>query len=151
MESKKWYKWTYLQNWEIASDIGNKCMVTEGLGLTYTHCSVLCLVAWSCPTLCDPMDCIVHGLLQARILEWVVFPLSRGSSQPRDRTQVSALQADFLLVGSPRILYWVAYHFSSGCSWPRNWTWVSCIAGQFFTNWAIRICPIRILGHILLG
>ena len=38
-------------------------------------------VARSCPTLCDPMDCTVHGILQARILEWVVAPFSRGSSQ----------------------------------------------------------------------
>ena len=48
----------------------------------------------SCPTLCDPMDCSlpgssVHGILQARILEWVAMPSSRGSSRPRDRTQVS--------------------------------------------------------------
>ena len=42
-----------------------------------------------CPTLCDPMDYTVHGILQARILEWVAFPFSSGSSQPRDRTQVS--------------------------------------------------------------
>ena len=41
-------------------------------------------VAHSCPTLCDPMDYTVHGILQARILEWVAFPFSRGSSQPRD-------------------------------------------------------------------
>ena len=50
-------------------------------------------IAQSCPTLCDPMDCIyiysVHGILQARILEWVAFPVSRKSSQPRDQTQVS--------------------------------------------------------------
>jgi len=46
-------------------------------------------VAQSCPTLCNPMDCIVHGIPQVRILEWVAFPFSRGSSQPRDRTQVS--------------------------------------------------------------
>ena len=54
----------------------------------------------SCPTLCDPMDYLygpmdytVHGILQARIPEWVVifFPFSRGSSQPRDRTQVSRI------------------------------------------------------------
>ena len=37
-----------------------------------------------CPTLCDPMDYLVHGILQARILEWVAFPFSRGSSQPSD-------------------------------------------------------------------
>ena len=41
-------------------------------------------VAQSCPTLCDPMDYTVHGILQARILEWVQFPFSRGSSQPRN-------------------------------------------------------------------
>ena len=45
-------------------------------------------VTQSCPTLCDPMNYTVHGILQARILERVAFPFSRGSSQPRDRTQV---------------------------------------------------------------
>ena len=55
------------------------------------HCPVLCLVAQLCPTLCDPIDCSppgssVHGISQARILEWVVIPSSKGSSQPRDRT-----------------------------------------------------------------
>ena len=44
-------------------------------------------IAQSCPTLCDPMDYTVHGIFQARILEWIAFPFSRGSSQPRDRTQ----------------------------------------------------------------
>ena len=42
------------------------------------------------------MDWIVHGILQARILEWVTFPFSRGSSQPRDRTQVSPITGGFL-------------------------------------------------------
>ena len=42
-------------------------------------------VAQSCPTLCDPMDCTVHGILQARVLEGAAIPSSRGSSQPRDR------------------------------------------------------------------
>ena len=41
-------------------------------------------VAQSCLTLCEPMGYTVHGILQARILEWVAFPFSRGSSQPRD-------------------------------------------------------------------
>ena len=52
-------------------------------------------VAQSCLTLCDPMDYTVHGILQARILEWVAFPFSRGSSQPRDRTQVSCIAGGF--------------------------------------------------------
>ena len=46
-------------------------------------------VALSCPSLCDPMDYTVHGILQARIVEWVAFPFPRGSSQPRNWTQVS--------------------------------------------------------------
>ena len=41
------------------------------------------------------MDYTVHGILQARILEWVAFPFSRGSSQPRDRTQVSYIVGGF--------------------------------------------------------
>ena len=40
-------------------------------------------VSQSYPTLCDPMDYTVHGILQAKLLEWVAFPFSRGSSQPR--------------------------------------------------------------------
>ena len=45
-------------------------------------------VIQSCLTLCNPTDYTVHGILQARILEWVAFPFSRGSSQPTDWTQV---------------------------------------------------------------
>ena len=45
-------------------------------------------VVQSCPTLCDPMDYTVCGILQARILEWVAFPFSSGSSRPRNRTGV---------------------------------------------------------------
>ena len=41
------------------------------------------------PTLCNSMDYRVHGILQARIMEWVAIPFSRGSSQPRDQTWVS--------------------------------------------------------------
>ena len=47
-----------------------------------------------CPTLCDAMDCILHGILQARIQEWVAFPFSRRSSQPREQTQVSHIAGD---------------------------------------------------------
>jgi len=52
-------------------------------------------VTWLCPTLCDPMDYTVRGILQARILEWIAFPFSRGSSQPRDQTQVSRIADGF--------------------------------------------------------
>ena len=54
----------------------------------------------SCPILCNPMDCSlsgssVHGIPQARILEWVAYPFSRGSSQPRSRTGVSCIAGRF--------------------------------------------------------
>ena len=49
----------------------------------------------SCSTLCDPMNHTVHGVLQARIPEWVALPSSRGSSPPRDRTQVSHIAGGF--------------------------------------------------------
>ena len=53
-------------------------------------------VTQSCPTLSDPMDCSLlgfslHGILQARILEWVAISFSRGASQPRDQTWVSCI------------------------------------------------------------
>ena len=53
-------------------------------------------VSQSCPTFCDPMDCrlpgsSIHGILQANILEWAAISFSRGSSWPRDQTQVSCI------------------------------------------------------------
>ena len=76
----------------------------EGEGVRrrgYTY--VLCSVAQSCPTLCNPMDCSlpgssVHGILRARILEYAAIPFSRGFSQPRDQTQVSHITGGFFTV-----------------------------------------------------
>ena len=69
--------------------------------------TVLCWVAQSCPTLCDPMDCSlpgssVHGILQTRILAWGAMPSSRGSSQPRDQTQVSCTAGGFFTIWTTR-------------------------------------------------
>ena len=52
-------------------------------------------VSQLCPTLREPMDCIVHGIVQSIILEWAAFHFSRGSSQPRDPTQVSRIAGGF--------------------------------------------------------
>ena len=65
-----------------------------------------CSVIQLCPTLCDPMDCSppgssVHGIFQARILEWVAIPFSRGSSWPRNQTWVSWVSC---------IGMWILYH-----------------------------------------
>ena len=72
-------------------------------------------VAQSCPTLCDPVGCSlpgfsIHGIFQARILEWITMSFSRGSSWPRDWTQVSALQADST-VWATREFHWSLYIF----------------------------------------
>ena len=81
-------------------------------------CYVKVKVAQSCLTLWDPMDYSGQGILQARILEWVAFPFSRGSSQPRDQTQVSHILYQLSYKGSPlsyvRVCIKLAY-FSLKC------------------------------------
>ena len=74
-------------------------------------CKVKVLVAQLCPTLCDPMDSSlpgssVHGILQARILEWVAIPFSRESSWPRDWTRVSRASGRFFTVWVAREVQW---------------------------------------------
>ena len=64
-------------------------------------------VTQSRPTLCNPMDCglpgfSVHGILQARILEWIAIPFSMGSSQLRDQTQLSRTAGVFLTIWATR-------------------------------------------------
>ena len=68
------------------------------------------LVPQSCLTLCyardySPPSSSVHGILQARILEWVAIPFSRGPSQPRDRTQVSCMAGRFFIIWTTRVLW----------------------------------------------
>ena len=78
---------------------------------TYPYFFMKVKVAQSCPTLCDPMDYTVHEILQARILEWVAVPFSRGSSQPGIEPRPPALQADFLPAeqqGKPTSLYFTS-------------------------------------------
>ena len=65
------------------------------------------LITQSCPALCYPMDCSppvssVLGIHQARILEWVVIPFFRGSSQPRDQTRVFCITGRFFTVWATR-------------------------------------------------
>ena len=70
-------------------------------------------VAQSCSTLCNLMDYTVHGILQARILEWVAVPFSRGSSQPGMEPKSPVLQAGYHLChqGSLGVTTkWEGYH-----------------------------------------
>ena len=103
---------------------------------SHLNYSVLWIVAQLCLALFDSMDCspLSMGILQARILEWIAIPFSRGSSQLRDWTQVSHIASRSFAVWATREAqeYWGAYSFSRGPSWPRNWTGVFCITGGFF-------------------
>ena len=80
----------------------------EGMGEKHAiWCVCVCvLVTQSRPTFCGHMDCSlpgssVHRILQARILEWFAIPFSRGSSQSRDRTQVSCTASRFFTPEPP--------------------------------------------------
>ena len=86
------------------------CYTVDSWLLTLNIAVCICVRAQSlqsCPAFCDPMDCSlpgssVHGILQAGILEWVVMPSSRESSQPRDQTHNSYISC---------IGRWVLYHY----------------------------------------
>ena len=90
---------------------------------------VCVLSCFSCVWLCDPMDSSppgssVHGILQARILEWVAIPFSRGSCQPRDQTQVSCITNRFFIVratGKP-----ILFMCSVAQSCPTLWNSMDC-------------------------
>ena len=82
-------------------------------------------VVQSCPNLCDPMDCSlpgssVHGIFQARVLEWVAISFSRGSSWPRDRTRISHIVGRCFTV-------WVMREELT--HWKRPWCWERWRAG----------------------
>ena len=87
-------KWA---SWKLGKEYV-KAVYCHPAYLTYMQSEGEGDVTQSCPTLCDLMDYTytVHGILQARILEWVVFPFSRVSSQSRDQTQVSCIAGGFL-------------------------------------------------------
>ena len=85
------------------SDLASK----HACHLAQIKVKVKVLVAQLCLTLCDPRECSlpgssVHGILQARILEWVAMPFSRGPSWPRDRTQVSCIAGRFFTIWATR-------------------------------------------------
>ena len=92
--------WAPLRSAKLIQKVNyhNNCLLIGGeYHLARLPCCCYCWAAnslQSCLTLCDPMDCSppgssVHGIPQARILEWVAVPSSRGSSVPRDQTHVS--------------------------------------------------------------
>ena len=81
--------------WAQGQETGKNLIFSEERSLDPV-CVCVCVHAQPCPTLCDPMDCSppgssIHGISQARILEWVAISYSRGSSRPRDQTHISCI------------------------------------------------------------
>ena len=89
------------------------------------RCVWLSATLW---TLCSPPGSSVHGILQARILEWVALPSSSGSSRPRDQTQVSWLQADSLLAEPPLVasVSWTLSHVVNIVDDKHSSSWSLC-------------------------
>ena len=90
-----------------------------------------------CPTLWDPKDYTVHEILQARILEWVAFPFSRGYSQLRDRTDISHIAGGFFTSWATR--YWyekrrVFYRHRKKAK--------VCHLADLFHPWSIFLVPL---------
>ena len=84
--------------------VNSKRIQSRGVNGHIVRCAYA-LVAWLCPTLCNPkdyspLDSSLHGILQARILEWVAISFSKGSSQPRDQTCISC-SAEFFTTDPP--------------------------------------------------
>ena len=110
-----WSMWTWFSLCTNQTPLLNNMVMASGFSIwaasevcvsLYVLYCLDCLVAQSCLTLCDPMDCSppgssVCGISQARILEWVAISFSRGSSWPRDQTRVSCTGRWVLLPLSP--------------------------------------------------
>ena len=109
---------------------------------------MLCWVTLSCLTLCDPMDCSPpgssgHGILQARILEWVAMSSFRGASQPRNGTQVSRIARRFLTIWATYCLWRLFLYIllNLWCGWRAacQWEGLTCISVQpleFVIQWS---------------
>ena len=105
-----------------------------GLCCHVTSCSpvslsLLCSVAQSCLTLCDPTDCSqpgssIHGIIQVRIPEWVAIPSSRGSFWPQDWTLASPALAGRFFTTSPArkacLVQWIPLSVDSPL---LSWSW----------------------------
>ena len=100
-----------------------------------------------CLTLCEPMDYTVHGVLQARILEWLAIPFS--SSQPREQSQLILCRQILYQMshkGSPRILEWVAFSFSREIFLIQKLDWGLLHCRWILYQLAIREAPFTFPG-----
>ena len=96
-------------------------------------------IAQLCPTLCDPLDCnppgsSIHAIFQARILEWVAIPISRGSFWPRDQTRVSRIAGRLFTIWATKIPYMGIWLENKCIEWP----YVPCPDGLYFISFSFK-------------
>ena len=111
------HDWATELNWEIRVYSLSYCLCgAQQIFIKYFIFCVFCVSDSACLILCDTINCSlphssIHGVLQARILEWIAMPFSRGSSWPRDQTQVSCIADRFFTTwaqGKP-VPIWTAF------------------------------------------
>ena len=114
--------------WTAAYLLMNRILAyTDSLGKKECNSWALSYATWKkvkvaqlCPTLCDPVDYTVREIFQARTLEWVAFPFSRGSSKSRNRTRISCIAGGFFTNWAIReaLCYLIRMqNKSKGCFW----------------------------------
>ena len=105
--------------------------------------------AQSCPTLCDPMDCnppgsSVHGIFQAKILEWVAISFSRESSWPRDWTRVSRVVGKCFTIWATGEVKKAGKgddrRWDGWMAWLTQWTWVWASCGSWWLTGKPGVC-----------
>ena len=125
----------------------------------YCECVCVCLVTQLCPTLCNPIDCslpgsCVHEILQARILEGVVIPFSRGSSHPRNWTWVLCIAGRFFIVWSTRESFYNKHGRADGSSmtcfhflwlYTQKWDWWVVLIVLFSIFWGTFILFLMVV------
>ena len=117
--------WSKLERWK---NLASGCLIKAN-------------IAQLCPTLCDPMDYTIHGILQGRILEWVAIPFPGGSSQPRDWTQVSHIAGRFFTSWATREAQgaWWADWKSKHCHFEVSSSLILC--NKWTNSWSD--CDVR--------
>ena len=114
-------------------------------GASFLVCKSESEVAQSCPTLCNPMDYSlpgfsVHGIFQARVLEWVAIAFSRGSSRPRDRTWVSCIVGRRFILWATREVPFISslfFYFIVCFVLLKHLSFLHIELFEFFTYWLI--------------
>ena len=118
----------------------------------FLPCNVMCVSHSVVSDSCDPMDCSppdssVHGILQARILEWIAISFSRGSSQPRDRTHISCVGRQILYCWATRKVLaimsrdWINIYWINDLKWLISILFL-CLSEVNFKYRIISVVPL---------